>query len=116
MTNKKYKEKFESLWEVIEQFRGSLWNHPKLIDNGAAEIAETAARDTGSAPTEDDIEQAEKEIKEEVKAAFMLSRASNMRYRSLKEHLENAYTRGDDKYPSDVEALLGMLNNYRGPE
>jgi hypothetical protein len=43
----------------------------------------------------------------------MLSGANNIRFKELKEYLENAYTMGEDKYPKDCESLLGMMNNFR---
>jgi len=39
--------------------------------------------------------------------------ASNERFSSLKNHLENQYIMGEGQYPSDSESLLGILNNFR---
>ena len=39
--------------------------------------------------------------------------ASNKKFYSLKDHLENQYTMGTDQYPATSEALLGMMNNFR---
>eukprot|EP00956_Cyclotella_meneghiniana_P028544 scaffold66757_cov136-Cyclotella_meneghiniana.AAC.1 len=115
-TNEQYKEEFESIWEIVEQFGGSLTNHPELIERRAAEIAaqDEPPRDVGEVD-DDDREIATAEIASEIKASFMLSGAQERRYGSLKLQLENDYTLGNDRYPKDTEGVLGLLNNYRDP-
>eukprot|EP00956_Cyclotella_meneghiniana_P042120 scaffold248363_cov77-Cyclotella_meneghiniana.AAC.3 len=115
-TNEQYKEEFESIWEIVEQFGGSLTNHPELIERRAAEIAalDEPPRDVGEVD-DDDREMAATEIANEIKASFMLSGAQERRYGGLKLQLENDYTLGNDRYPKDTEGVLGLMNNYRDP-
>eukprot|EP00956_Cyclotella_meneghiniana_P000563 scaffold626_cov49-Cyclotella_meneghiniana.AAC.1 len=115
-SNEAYKERFESVWEVVEQFGGSMTEHPELIEKRAIELAalDDPPRDRGEVD-EDDRDMARAELAAELKAAFMLSGANDRKYGGLKLQLENDYTLGNDRYPRDVEAVLGLLNNYRDP-
>ena len=114
-SNEKYKESIEALFNIIEQFGGSLTNHPVLIERRAVVAAgDDPPRDPDQV-NDDDVARATEELDKEIKAAFMLSGANNSKYGALKDTLENAYTLGDDKYPRDMEQTLGQLNNYIGP-
>jgi len=119
-SNEDYKEKFDAHWSVVEQLGGNLVNHTEFIDERAAEIAQEAmARDatrTDANPTDAEMECARNEIAAEVKAAFMLSGASNSRYKELKDYLENQYVTGSDNYPRSVEGVLALMNNFRVSE
>ena len=109
-SNEKYKERLEALFNIIEQFGGSLTAHPVLIERRAQELA-----GEGNLIDADDRAEAAIQIEAEVKAAFLLSGANDRKYGALKVHLENTYSLGDDRYPRDVEQALGQLNNFRAP-
>ena len=50
-------------------------------------------------------------VRDETKACFMLSGAHNLQHKALKDHLENTFTIGDNKYPLNTTNLLSMMNN-----
>ena len=113
MSNEEYKRQFDALWDMVIQFGGSVTNHPGLIK---AEAEDLATKNGRANPSKDDREAATAEVENRMKACYMLGGASNDRFRSLKNHLENQYTMGVDQYPEDEEKLLGMMNNFRvGP-
>lgn len=113
-SNEHYKERFESIWEIMEQFERNLTDHLQLIEKRAIELAamDNPPRDGGEVD-DNDRDMARVEIAGEIKAAFMLSGAQDRRYSGLKLQLENEYTLGEDRYPKDTKATLGLLNNYR---
>ena len=43
----------------------------------------------------------------------MLSGAHNLRHKALKDHLENAFTLEDNKYPLNTTDILSVMNNFR---
>ena len=105
---------FTANWDMIEQFGGSVANHPGLIEERAVAIAAEDGRDADNVEAADTA-RATEEIGEEVKASFMLCMANKGRYQPLKDCLANDYVRGQDTYPKTCEQLMGMLRNYRAP-
>lgn len=92
-SNESYKERFESIWEIVEQFGGNLTDHPQLIERRAIELAamDDPPRARGEVDA-DDRDLARVEIASEIKASFMLSGAQDRRFSGLKLQLENDYT------------------------
>ena len=110
--NEKYKESFEGMWDAIEQQDGCLTKHPGLITVRSLKIVEEKGR--ADIPVDDNIVLVTTQIQEEVKAAFMLSGAHNMRHKSLKNHLDNYSVLGNNKFPQNTMECLSMMNNFRG--
>ena len=110
-SNEDYKERFEGLWEAVNQQGGSLWYQEGMITTRANKIAADAFR---LQPNDADLTQAKEELKDEFKACFMLSGGNNTRHHDLKEDLENKYTlTKHNGYPKNTTELLSMMNNYR---
>ncbi len=108
-TNEKYFERFNGMWEALIQQGGNLTAHPGLTRDRAQEIA-----GAGNAVTQAHMDEAQAQLDEEMKAAFMLSGANSRRHKKLKRHLEDAFTMGRNEYPANTTALLSMMNSFRG--
>ena len=108
MSNEKYKEVFEGLWDAHVQQGGNLGHQPGLIEAEAQIIA-----GPGNIPDPNDIDEATLNVENKVKACFMLSGADNARHKELKQACENAYTMGRDEFPSNTTDLLAKMNTYR---
>jgi hypothetical protein len=109
-----YFRNFKARWDMLEQFGGSLGYQPGLIEDRAREIA---AADGGRVNIlDDDREAATEQINEEMKASLMLVLANRGRFETLRDDLANKYVLGDDKYPTSVDGLMGVLRNYKPPK
>jgi hypothetical protein len=51
-----------------------------------------------------------------MKASLMLVLANRGRFETLRDDLANKYVLGDDKYPTTVDGLMGVLRNYKPPK
>ena len=106
MSNSDYLEKLCDLVEVYEQLSGepgtskarfdSLLIDPELADD-------------------DDIQDAKTKTREEYLAVLLLTKSDPERYGSLVTDVENAYTRGQNGYPTTVSGAYDMLVNYKNP-
>ena len=110
-SNESYLERFHGMWEALRQQGGSLTNHPGLVRDRAQNIA-----GIGNHVTQAHTDEAQAQVDEEMKAAFMLSGANLERHKRLKRHLEDSFTMGRNEYPTNTTALLSMMNNFRGTE
>ncbi len=63
-------------------------------------------------PNNKDNQAGRKHLNDIMKTRFMFGRAHIFWHKALKEYLENSFTVGDKKYPSNTAALLSMLNNF----
>ena len=106
MSNSDYLEKLRDLVEVYEHLGGepgtskaridSLLIDPKLADD-------------------DDKLEAKSKAREEYLAVLLLTKSDPKRYGTLVTDVENAYTRGQNGYPTMVSGAYDMLVNYRNP-
>jgi hypothetical protein len=80
MSNERYKEVFEGLWDAHIQQGGNLGNQPGLIQAEAQLIA-----GAGAVPGPADIAEATAIVESKIKACFMLSGADNSRHKELKQ-------------------------------
>ena len=106
MSNSDYLEKLWDLVEVYEHLGGepgtskarvdTLLMDPELVDNDERMEAKTKAR-------------------EEYLAVLLLTKSDPKRYGTLVTDIENAYTRGQNGYPTTVSGAYDMLVNYRNP-
>ena len=80
MGNEEYKRQFDALWDTVEQFGGSVANHPDLIAASAIEIAADNGRFNANrvgSPIDADAAAAADEVRDQMKACFMLGGANN---------------------------------------
>ena len=77
-----YLKNFEGLVRAIEQQGGTRCQIPALVDSRALQIAAQNSR--GNIPNDEDVEVAESQVNEEVKAAYFLSGAYSVRHGSMK--------------------------------
>ena len=106
MSNSDYLEKWRDLVEVYEHLGGepgtskarvdSILIDPDLADDDERQEAKTKARD-------------------EYLAVLLLTKSDHKRYGPLITDVENAYTRGQDGYPTTVSGAYDMLVNYKNP-
>ena len=116
MSNVEFHCQLNALWDTAEQFGGDLGHNPALITKKANELAIAAGRVAANGapqPIDEDTVAATAYVKSKIKACFTLSATNNERYTTLKDHLENAYITGDDKYPDNSEDVIGLLDNFR---
>jgi hypothetical protein len=111
MSNERYKEVFEGLWDAHIRQGGNLGHQPGLID---AEAQALAGPDT--VPTPDEIAMATTNVGNKIKACFMLSGADINRHKDLKEVCKNAYTMGRDEFPANTTDLLCRMNTYQASQ
>jgi hypothetical protein len=116
MTNEKYKETFDALWETHKQQGGNIAHHPGLIASVAERLADAANRPAADRPHPDDTAMAKAYVEERMKACFMLLGAQKSRHNDLKLYLENSFTMGRDEFPLNTTELLSLLNNFRPDE
>ena len=116
MSNEKYKEFFERLWDAHIQQGGNITRHPGLIDTKAARIRDLTGCPVADRPHEDNATAAELSMQERMKACFMLSGADKDCHTSIKNHCEDMYTMGCDEYPGNTMDLLLKMNNFHQQE
>ena len=64
--------------------------------------------------TEKEMEAAQVRNIDRFNAYCLIATASQENFSGLKTELENDYTKGDNRYPTDMTKALYMLNNYKG--
>ena len=106
MSNSDYLEKLRDLVEVYEHLGGEPGTSKARID-GLLIDPEFA--------DEDDKQEAKSKAREEYLAVLLLTKSDPKRYGTLVTDVENAYTRGQNGYPTTVSGAYDMLVNYRNP-
>ena len=107
-----YLKNFEGLVRAIEQQGGTLCQLPALVDSRALQIAAQNGR--GNNPSDEDLEIAESQVNEEIKAAYFLSGAYSVRHGSMKADLNNLFLAGNrDAYPKTVADAMRMMEGWR---
>ena len=106
MSNLDYLEKLQDRVEVYKHLGGepgtskarvdTLLIDPDLADDDERQEAKTKARD-------------------QYLAVLLLTKSDPKRYGPLATDVENAYTRGQDGYPTTVSAAYDMLANHKNP-
>ena len=97
-SNESYFERFHGMWEALIQQGGSLTNHPGLVQERAQGVA-----GHGNPVLQRHSDEAQNQVNEEVKAAFMLSGANLDWHKKLKRHLEVLFTMGRNEYPPNAQ-------------
>ena len=106
MSNSDYLEKLRDLVEVYEHLG---W------EPGVSKVRiESLLIDPESAD-EDDVQEAKLKAREEYLAVLLLTKSDPKRYGTLITDVENAYTRGQNGYPTTVSGAYDILVNYRNP-
>jgi hypothetical protein len=103
-----YHKQFKSLVDVIEYNGGSLG-----ADHGLIASKLKAAGANPDAPTEAQNKAATTEARDTTVACAFILGADKTRFGKLQEDLENAYTQGDDKYPTDLTEAYKLLTNWK---
>jgi hypothetical protein len=111
ISNTAYMEEFIALIKVVETYGGEWGQEPGLIT--AKLQADTPMVDIDN-PTEAELNRAKEAATEEYLAMMFLSGADKNRYFELRNELSNDYAKGNDNYPSTLDGMLRLLNNYRG--
>ena len=106
MSNSDYLEKLRDLVEVYEHLGGEPGTSKARVD--------TLLIDPELADEDDRIE-AKAKAREEYLAVLLLTKSDPKRYGALVTDVENAYTRGQNGYPTTVSGAYDMLVNYRNP-
>ena len=106
MSNSDYLEKLRDLVEVYEQLSGEPGTSKARIDSLLIdpELAD-----------DDDRQDAKTKTREEYLAVLLLTKSDPERYGSLVTDVENAYTQGQNGYPTTVSGAYDMLVNYKNP-
>ena len=103
-----YHKQFKSLVDVIEYNGGSIGS-----DQGLIALKLEAAGADPTAQSRSEKETATAEARDATIACALILGADKSRFGKLKEDLENAYTQGDDKYPSDLTDAYKLLTNWK---
>ena len=110
VTVEQYGRNFRALWETVEAFRGSPGIHQGMIE--AMLKDPTRVANVGK-PMVAEINMAEDDATEAVKAALLISGADKIRFGRLKDELANNYLLGTDQYPDTYEKAVRILGNYQ---
>lgn len=95
---------------VVETHGGEWGADPCLIM--AKLQADTTVVDQDN-PTDSELNRDKEAAREDYLAMMFLSGADKVRYWKLWDELSNNYAKGIDNYPSSVDRMLRLLNNYR---
>ena len=106
MSNSDYLEKLRDLVEVYEHLGGEPGISKARVD--------TLLVDPEIADDDERIE-AKTKAREEYIAVLLLTKSDPKRYATLVTEVENAYTRGQNGYPTTVSGAYDMLVNYKNP-
>ncbi len=105
-TVEEYTRNFQSLWDTVKAFGGSLGIQDGLV---AAELR----RRNISNPTPTQQSKAEDVSIEQVKVALLISGVSRQQYGRLKDKLANDYLLRSTHYPGTLEKAGRILANYQ---
>jgi hypothetical protein len=108
-TVEEYARNFKSLWDRVKVFGGSPRIHPELVD---VELDRRGLTNPNNAQ----IEAAENEAVEQVKAALLISGADRRKFGKVKDELANNYLLGTDQYPDTLEKAGRILSNYQSTD
>jgi hypothetical protein len=103
-----YHKQFKSLVDVIEYNGGSLG-----ADRGLIVSKLEAAGVNPASASQSEKETATTEARDTTIACAFILGADKSRFGKLMEDLENAYTQGDDKYPTDLTDAYKLLTNWK---
>ena len=108
-----YLKNFEGLVRAIEQQGGTLCQMPALVDSRALQIAAQNGR-VNNVPTDEDVDLAESQVNDEIKAAYFLSGAYFMKHGNMRNDLNNLFLTGNrDAYPKTVADAMRMMEGWR---
>ena len=106
MSNSDYLEKLRDLVEVYEHLGGEPGTSKARVDSFL--IDPDLADD-------DERQEAKVKARDEYIAVLLLTKSDPKRYGPLVTDVENAYTRGQNGYPTTVSGAYDMLVNYKNP-
>ena len=106
MSNSDYLEKLRDLVEVYEHLSGEPGTSKARVDSLLIDL---------DLVDDDERQEAKTKARDEHLAVLLLTKSDPKRYGSLVTDMENAYTRGQDGYPTTVSGAYDMLVNYKNP-
>ena len=106
MSNSDYLEKLRDLVEVYEHLGGEPGTSKARVDSLLIDP---------DLADEDERQEAKTKAREEYLAVLLLTKSDPKRYATLVTNVENAYTRGQNGYPTTVSGAYDMLVNYKNP-
>ena len=114
-----FKDRFDATIKALEYHGHNLGHNLYLIEH------ELKIRDIdhhfvqeNRLKTDDEMQwlkDAKESASEKMKAAAFIHRVDKNKYGQLIAELENAYTRGNDKYPTDLVSTFNVLSRYKRP-
>jgi hypothetical protein len=112
VSNTDYYDEFIAIVKGVESYGGEWGQEPGLI---RLKLEGMTGVDPDN-PTPAELDDAKAAAREDFLAMMLLSGANNNRFWKLREDLANDYTKGRDNYPSTVDGMLRLLNNYKLPK
>jgi hypothetical protein len=109
MVNADYMEEFMVIIGVVETYGGEWGQEPGLI---RAKLEKAWVPDIDN-PTDAELDEAKEAARDDFLAMMFLSGADKERYWKLRDELSNDYAKGADNYPSTLDGMLRLLNNYK---
>ena len=106
MSNSDYLEKLRDLVKVYEHLGGEPGTSKARVDSLMIDP---------DLADEDERQEAKTKAREEYLAVLLLTKSDPKRYATLVTDVENAYTRGQNGYPTTVSGAYDMLINYKNP-
>ena len=104
-TNEDWMEDSTGCGRLLTNMEAACGAIQPLIKDKASEII-----GEGNVPTPNYKRHTEEAVKVEMKTMFMLAGANKACHKNLCTHVQNSYTVGRNKYPSNTTKLLSMMN------
>ena len=104
MSNSDYLEKLRDLVEVYEHLGGEPGTSKARVDSLLIDP---------DLADEDERQEAKTKAREEYLSVLLLTKSDPKRYATLVTDMENAYTSGQNGYPTTVSGAYDMLVNYK---
>ena len=120
MSTNKYIKQFKARVLVVEIYRGSFSQEPKLLKDelkkaGVVPAAVPPAnQDLIVASTVPELAVVEVIVHANVLTAVFINGASSKRFKPLMDNIANQSTFGQDNYPTTLEDAVHLFNNYKG--
>jgi hypothetical protein len=115
MTNVQFRDKFNSLIDVIKHYGGTVGVHKKVTEQFLVLYTDGIYenKDWRTAYTDEQVNEANQQGKEKRIARMFLTRADRGRYGSIIAKLQNNYITGQkDVYPDTRVEAFALINNW----
>ena len=105
-----YLERFRNMVDVVEAYGGHLYDQATLDIITHDVHGVTTDYNTLTDAEQSDVKDLANDL---VQATMFVAQADKRRFGPLQEDLENAYTRGNDDYPTDLVLAYQLLNEFK---